>query len=64
MALLFPFGILGLDSGVEHRLQLRDAVAVFAAGQHHLLAAVGAAEGLELFQRFGQLGQVFGILAA
>ena len=42
-------------SGIEHRLQLRDAVAVLAAGQHHLLAAIGAAEVLKVFQRLGQL---------
>ena len=52
---LLRFLVLGSHSGVQHRLQLRDAVAVLAAGQHHLLAAVGAAESLELFQRGGQL---------
>lgn len=52
---LLRFLVLGSHSGVQHRLQLRDAVAVLAAGQHHLLAAIGAADILELFLRGSQL---------
>ena len=47
--------VLGGDGCVQHSLQLRDAVAALAAGQHHLLAAIGAAEVLKVFQRLGQL---------
>ena len=40
---------------LSNGLQLRDAVAVFAAGQYHFLAAIGAAGVLKLLQRLGQL---------
>ena len=54
MALLRLF-VFRSHCGVEHRLQLRDAVAVFAAGQHHLLTAVGAADVFKVLLRFCKL---------
>lgn len=52
---LLRFLVLGSHSGVQHRLQLRDAVAVLAAGQYHLLAAIGQADLFKILLCLGQL---------